>query len=67
MASAKKKEQVKVTLKKSLISVPEKQKRVVRALGLRKTNSSVIKEDNPGIRGMLFRVSHLVDVERVDK
>jgi large subunit ribosomal protein L30 len=66
MASAKKKEQIRLVLTRSLIGVPEKQRRVVRALGLGKTNSSVVQEDNPSIRGMIFRVSHLVDVERME-
>lgn len=58
---------LKITLKKSLIGAPDRQRRVVRALGLGKTNSSVIKEDNPSIRGMIFRVQHLLSVERVEK
>jgi large subunit ribosomal protein L30 len=52
---------------KSTIGVPEKLRRVVRALGLRKTNSTVVKEINPAIQGMIFKVSHLVKVERVEK
>ena len=58
---------VRVQLVKSLIGVPEKVKRVAVALGLRKTNSIVVKEDNPAIRGMIFKVRHLVKVERVTK
>jgi large subunit ribosomal protein L30 len=58
---------LKITLKKSLIGAPARQRRVVRALGLGKTNSSVIKEDDPSIRGMIFRVQHLLSVERVEK
>ncbi len=58
---------LKITLKKSLIGVPEKQRKVVRALGLGKTHSSILKEDNPSIQGMIFRVQHLLSVERVKK
>ena len=58
---------VRVQLVKSLIGVPEKVKRVARALGLRKTNSVVVKESNAAIQGMIFKVIHLVKVERVEK
>ena len=60
-------ELLRVQLVKSLIGVPEKVKRVANALGLRKTNSVVVKESNPAVRGMIFKVSHLVKVERVAK
>lgn len=62
-----KKELVKIQLVKSLIGISEKQRRVVRALGLGKLNSIVIKENNPAINGMIFKVNHLVKVERVKK
>ncbi len=58
---------MKITLKKSLISIPEKQRRVVRALGLRKREHSVVQDDNPVINGMVFKVNHLVEVERIKK
>jgi large subunit ribosomal protein L30 len=61
-----KKEKVRIQLVRSLIGVPEKQRRVVRALGLRKRGSTVVKERNPVIDGMIFKVSHLVQTERVD-
>jgi len=62
-----KEELVKLRLVKSLIGVPDKQKRIVRALGLGKLNSSVVKKNSPQIRGMLEKVSHLVRAERVEK
>jgi large subunit ribosomal protein L30 len=64
MASAKK---LKITLKKSLIGITEKQRKVVRALGLRKREHSVVQDDNPVINGMLFKIGHLVEVERIKK
>jgi large subunit ribosomal protein L30 len=64
MASGKK---LKVTLRKSLIGVPEKQRRILRSLGLRKREHAVVHDDNPVINGMIFKVSHMVDVERVKK
>ncbi|MDN8848171.1 50S ribosomal protein L30, partial [Staphylococcus aureus] len=39
------------------------QRKTVEALGLKKTNSSVVVEDNPAIRGQINKVSHLVTVE----
>lgn len=55
--------QVKVTLTRSLIGRPEDQR--VKALGLKKTNSQVVKEVTPQIEGMLHKVRHLVKVEEV--
>ena len=54
---------LKITLVKSLIGKPEVQRKVVRSLGLGKTNSSVEQLDNPQIRGMINKVAHLVKVE----
>ncbi|MFA6791994.1 MAG: 50S ribosomal protein L30, partial [Candidatus Izemoplasmatales bacterium] len=39
--------------------------KTVRALGLTKRNSSVVKEDSEAIRGMVNTVAHLVKVESV--
>ncbi|MFZ5942547.1 MAG: 50S ribosomal protein L30 [Bacillota bacterium] len=57
---------IKVTLVKSVIGRPEQQRKVAKTLGLKKTNSYVIHEDTPAIRGMVNAISHLVDVEEVD-
>ncbi len=57
--------QLKVTLKKSVIGCPQDQKDTVKALGLRKINSTIIKPDNAAVRGQLFKVKHLVQVEEV--
>lgn len=56
---------VKITLIRSLIGRNEKQRRTVHALGLKRINQSVLKEDSPQIRGMIRRVNHLVKVEEV--
>ncbi|MHB8157679.1 MAG: 50S ribosomal protein L30 [Desulfocucumaceae bacterium] len=56
-------EKVKITLVKSIIGRPENQRATVKTLGLKKTNSSVIKEVSPVIMGMIRTVSHLVKVE----
>ena len=62
-----KKERIKIELVKSLIGVPEKLRKIVRALGLGKRNSTVVQLDSPTIRGSVFKVKHLIKVERVKK
>ena len=56
---------LKVTLVRSTIGCLQKQKDTIAALGLRKIRSEVVHEDNPVIRGMIFKVKHLVNVEEV--
>ena len=58
---------IRVTLVKSTIGYRQKQRDTVRALGLRKLQSSVIHKETPQIRGMINKVSHLVRVEEVDE
>lgn len=55
--------QLKITLKRSVIGRPQKQRKVVESLGLTKVNSTVVQPDNEAIRGMVNAISHLVDVE----
>lgn len=57
--------QLKITLKRSVIGRPQKQRKVVEALGLSKLNQSVVKPNNDAIKGMVNAVSHLVDVEEI--
>lgn len=56
---------LKITQVKSVISSPADQRRTVRALGLKRINDTVEQEDNPVIRGMVFKVKHLVTVEEL--
>jgi large subunit ribosomal protein L30 len=56
---------LRITYKKSKIGNKQNQKDTLVALGLRRLNQSVIKPDNPSVRGMLFTVRHLVTVEEV--
>jgi large subunit ribosomal protein L30 len=51
-----------IRLVKSQIGVPRKLRKVLTGLGLRKVNSSVVREDSPEILGMIFKVKHLVEV-----
>jgi large subunit ribosomal protein L30 len=54
-----------IALTRSLIGVPEKQIRVVRALGLHKTNDTVVHHASATILGMIHTVRHLVTVQEV--
>ncbi len=54
---------LEITLTRSLIGRSKDQRETVKALGLRKLNQTVVKEDNPAIRGMIKKVSHLVTVK----
>lgn len=56
---------LKITLVKSTIGALKDQQATVKALGLKKTNSTVEQPDNVCIRGMLFKVRHLVKVEEL--
>jgi large subunit ribosomal protein L30 len=56
---------INVTLKKSMIGKPEKQRRVLRGMGLNKLNQTVQLENTPAIRGMIQKVSHLVEAEEI--
>lgn len=56
---------LKVTLTKSIIGCKKDQIATVEALGLHKIRHTVEKPDNEAIRGMIFKVKHLVSVEEV--
>lgn len=55
---------LKIKLCRSRIGIQEKQIRVLNGLGLRRVNQVVLREDRPEIRGMIFKVLHLVQVEK---
>jgi large subunit ribosomal protein L30 len=61
-----KEKQLRITLVKSPIGYNKNQKATVQALGLRRMNASVILADTPPIRGMINKVSHLVEVEEIE-
>ncbi len=49
---------------KSRINCPAVQKRTLDALGLKKMNHTVVKEDTPSVMGMVNKVHHLVEVTK---
>ncbi len=57
---------LKITLVKSYITRPQKQRQVLRGMGLGKLNRSVVLKDTPEIRGMIRKVSHLVSMEELE-
>ena len=63
MADTKK--TLRVTQVRSTIGLAADQGRTIRALGLGKMNRSVEQVDNPAVRGMIFKVKHLVKVEEI--
>ncbi|MCL2655726.1 MAG: 50S ribosomal protein L30 [Coriobacteriia bacterium] len=60
---AKKTKTIKVTQLKSTISCPKDQVATVKALGLKRIRHTVELPDNDAVRGMIFKVKHLVAVE----
>jgi len=53
---------IKIKLVKSLIGTPEKHIKIVRALGLKKTNHVVEHDESPVIMGMVKKIPHLVEI-----
>jgi len=53
-----------ITLKRSGIGRPRRQRATLRGLGLTKLHKTVVLKDTPETRGMLAKVIHLVDVRR---
>ena len=53
---------LRLTLTKSMIGMSPKQEATVKALGLRRMNHSVTHEDSPTVRGMVAKVSHVLQV-----
>lgn len=56
---------LKITLVKSGIDRPERQKKTLVALGLRKMYHTVEVEATPQIMGMVTKIRHLVEVKEV--
>lgn len=62
MAKTKQKT-VKVTLRRSIIGEKPKTRATVEGLGLKRIHQTIEQNDSPSLRGMLAKVSHLVEVE----
>ncbi len=57
---------LEITYTKSAIGYNKKQKATIEALGLRKLHQTVVHDDNDVIRGMVYKVNHLVTVKEVE-
>ena len=57
---------LKITQTKSTIACLKDQIATIQALGLHKISQTVVKEDNPAMRGMIFKVRHMVRVEEIE-
>ncbi|GFK95648.1 50S ribosomal protein L30 [Fundidesulfovibrio magnetotacticus] len=55
--------QVTITLLKSKIGCTPNQKATLEALGLRKIRQAKTLPDTPAVRGMIYKVNHLVEVK----
>ena len=53
---------IKIKQIKSRIGAPKDQKQTLDALGLKKMNRVVEREDSPSLRGMITKVHHLVTI-----
>ena len=53
---------IKIKLVRSPIGRPDKHKKIVRSLGLRKINQVVERPDTPAFRGMVAKVPHLLEI-----
>ena len=56
---------VKITLKRSLIGQGHKSRETIKSLGLKKINSTVERDMDDSLEGMLRVVNHLVSIEEV--
>jgi large subunit ribosomal protein L30 len=56
---------LRITQVRSVSGRPAKHRRTMEALGFRKHQQTIVQKDNPAIRGMLFQVQHLVEVEEL--
>ena len=63
MSDAKK--TLRITQVKSSIGYKADQGKTLKALGLGKIGRTVDQVDNPAVRGMIFKVKHLVKVENI--
>lgn len=63
----KKKKYIEIRLLRSVIGAPGKLKAVAKGLGLGKMHRPVVRLDTPMIRGMVAKISHLVETREVDK
>ena len=57
---------LKITQTRSTIACLKDQIATIKALGLHRIGHTVVKNDDPAIRGMIFKVRHMVKVEEIE-
>ena len=63
----KKLSRLEITQVRSVSGRQEKHRRTLRALGLKKNQTSVIHNDTPAIRGMVNQIPHMVNVREIEE
>ncbi len=58
--------ELKITWTRSCIGRPGNQREIIRSLGLRRLQDTVVHQNSPTIRGMVKKVEHLLRVEEVE-
>jgi large subunit ribosomal protein L30 len=64
-ASAAQPQLLRIKQVKSGIGRPEVHRATLRALGFKRHQQTIVQKDSPAIRGMLFHVRHLVEVQEI--
>ncbi len=57
---------LKITQVRSGLGRKTKQRRTLEALGFKKHQQTVVHNDGPAVRGMIYRVRHLVELEETN-
>ena len=57
---------LRIALRRSIIGRPQDQKDTARILGLTRINRTVVRPDNPAVRGMVAKLRHLLSVEEIE-
>ncbi|MEJ2203662.1 MAG: 50S ribosomal protein L30 [Gemmatimonadota bacterium] len=58
---------LEITQVRSVSGRQEKHRRTLRALGLKKNQTSVIHDDTPSIRGMVNQIPHMISVREIEE
>lgn len=61
------KDTIRIKYVRSSIGRPERQKRIVRSLGLKRLNQVVERQDTPAVRGVVAKIPHLVQIVQEDQ
>ena len=56
--------QISITWIKSTIGYPEVQRKTIKSLGFKRLHQTITHDDTPSIRGMIFKVNHLLKINQ---